>query len=313
MKDILYADLHCDTLTACLESGQNLLEFDGQVNLKKLKMSGCAAQCFAIFTDGDGSDKKFVAALNYFKRSLKIYGKLIRPARNAEEVRAAVKEGKIAAILTVENLSFMQDKLNIPWLKKQGVCMASLVWNNKNSLAYPNLKTLGGAPCPYIREKRALTDRGREAVYSLNKNKIIIDISHLSDGGVDEVIRLSKKPVVASHSAAASIVNVSRNLTDDQIKAIADGGGVVGVNFCPSFVGNQNIAGAVQNILHVFDVGGEDAACLGSDFDGMSRKGQMKDCTLVPAIFKRLAAQGLTPRLIEKIAIKNFLQVLEEF
>jgi membrane dipeptidase len=150
---------------------------------------------------------------------------------------------------------------------------------------------------------------GRQAIYQLNKNKIIIDVSHLSDGGVKDVLKLSSSPIVASHSAAAGVVNVSRNLTDEQIKAISDGGGVVGVNFCPTFVGASNMDGAVQNVLRLIDVGGEDVVAIGSDFDGMRRVGRVKDCTAIMLFFKKLAAKGVPPRVIEKVAIKNFLRL----
>ncbi len=154
---------------------------------------------------------------------------------------------------------------------------------------------------------------GRAAVEELDRLKIIIDISHLSDGGADEILRGRKIPIVASHSNACAVCGVSRNLTDGQIKAVADCGGVIGINFCADFLGEEDAFSAVmRNIKHIIKVGGEDSVAIGSDFDGIPTTENLEDCTRMPALFEFLERSALSPRVIEKFAYKNFLRVFKE-
>jgi membrane dipeptidase len=109
------------------------------------------------------------------------------------------------------------------------------VWNNPNALAYPNVSPQNTTS----REGKGLTNLGKQMVEALQQSKIIIDVSHLSDGGVKDILAISRAPIVASHSNCNKVCKHSRNLTDSQIKAIANCGGVVGVNFCPKFISNN--------------------------------------------------------------------------
>jgi membrane dipeptidase len=241
MKNFLYADMHCDTLTACLKSGENLLDFNGQINLQKLAFAHCGAQCFAIFTQGQGAQSQFFAALGFYFSSLQKYKNYLVPVQTFSDIQRAEKEGKIASILTVENLGFAGGDVGIvPKLKAYGVKMASLVWNVPNQFGYPNFFSEVGASNFLKRCGKGLTPSGKEMVENLQQNNIIVDVSHLSDGGVDDVLAAAKKPIIASHSNCCKVQPHSRNLSDAQIKKIADVGGVIGVNFCPKFVVNTS-------------------------------------------------------------------------
>ena len=236
MQKIIYADLHCDSITKCCACGGDMLDFSGQVNIRKLTASGCGAQCFALFTDGENAEEDFKKFLAFYGAQIEKHPRL-QPVLRRGDVERAVENGKIGAVLTVENLGFLNGGVSgIAALKAAGVKMASLVWNSANAYAYPNLKFKDGAPDIAARESRGLTAAGRAAVEELNKNGVICDISHLSDGGAEDVFALSELPVVASHSNCAAACNVSRNLTDGQIKKIAESGGLVGLNFCRDFV-----------------------------------------------------------------------------
>ncbi|MDE6586387.1 MAG: dipeptidase [Clostridia bacterium] len=314
MKIINYTDMHCDTVTVCADRVADLRENGFQLDLKRLSSSGCAAQCFAIFTKGETAPKDFERYLAFYKRMLLEHGDLILSVENYGDLVAAQKSNKVGAILTVENLGFIGtdlDRLNA--LEKNGVCMASLVWNYENALARPNLIFENDFPAFEKRVNTGLTDLGREAAERLDKLKIIIDISHLSDGGADELLNGRKIPLVASHSNAQGAYNVSRNLTDGQIKKIADCGGVVGVNFCFDFLGGSGGFESVYNhISHIINVGGEDVAALGSDFDGIPLSPQLEDCTRMQALFEYLSGRGLPFNTIEKLAYKNFFRVFKE-
>ena len=289
-----YIDLHCDSATVCFDRGYSLADGATHVNLKKLNESGCAAQCFAVFTDGENAPDKFEKYLNYFTASVRqnnltlvdCYDKLIFCARSE----------KAGAILTVENLGFTGgDMQKITVLKDKGVLMASLVWNNENCFAGSKLK-----------------DKGREAASLLDSLKIIIDVSHLSDAGTDEILKNRKIPVVASHSNARSVCDVPRNLTDKQIKAVADCGGVIGVNFCKKFLGRGVAFACVKkHIAHIINTGGEGVAAFGGDFDGIPTVRGLEGCEKMPALIGYLA-DAFGARIADKLCFENFARVLKE-
>lgn len=313
MPQIKYADMHCDTVTGCCDAGGQPDGFCGQINLTKLRESGCSAQCFAIFTEGENSSADFKRYAEFYNAKF-ANSPLILPVQRYSDLQKAQNEGRIAAILTVENLGFTGGDLSvIPYLKNSGVHMASLVWNNANCFAYPNLIFEGGKPLFAAREKRGLTAIGKDAVRALNDNKIIVDISHLSDGGAEDVFNISTAPVVASHSNCAAVCGVCRNLTDGQLKKIAESGGVAGLNFCRDFVGGESaLESLCLHLKHMIKVGGEDLPALGSDYDGIPPYDELCGCEKVQNLLEYFARNGISPRVLEKVAYGNFARVFKQ-
>jgi len=308
-----YVDLHCDSVTACCNSGESFARFSGQVNAEKLQSAHCLAQCFAIFTEGEnaaGDYEKFSA----FYFALLKENRSLMPAYCLSDVKKAEQTNKTAAILTVENCGFLNGDISgFSRIAGDGVKMLSLVWNYPNAFAYPNLVWKGNIPDFSAREQRGLTNAGKLAVEELNGRKIIIDVSHLSDGGVDDVLSLSSSPVVASHSNAFSICPVSRNLTDAQLKKIADKGGVAGLNFCKDFIGGEDVFPLLlSHYNHIVKVAGEDAVSLGSDFDGIPRYEKLDDCTFVGSLLRYFGENGVSEKRLKKLAYANFLRVFGE-
>ena len=306
-----YVDLHCDTLTVCCDSGLNLADCDLQTSFEKLKKSGCAAQCFAVFTEGADAAVRFKKYSDFYFQSLKKHK--IKAVLNYGQLLSCAENGETGAVLTVENLGFINELSEIAALAEAGVKMASLVWNYENKFAYPNLVFENGLPQFLKRNKKGLKPLGREAVKLLDENKIIIDISHLSDGGTDEILCGRKIPLVASHSNSSSINRCSRNLTDGHIKKIADCGGVVGVNFCKDFLGEgETFESVFRHIRRIVNVGGEDAVAFGSDFDGIPAPPHLEDCTKMPELSAFLESRGVKGGLAEKLCFKNFARVFKE-
>lgn len=309
-----YIDMHCDSVTRCFPVGGKP-PFAGQVDAEKLSRAGCMAQCFAIFTEGEnaaGDFEKFSAF--YFDFLDK--NRALTPAYCLADIKKAEKAGGTAAILTVENAGFLGGDISgFSRLKDMGVEMLSLVWNTPNLFAFPNFDISAGKSGrgDIGRSGARLTDIGRAAVEELNRLKIIIDISHLSDGGAEDVLALSEAPVAASHSNAFAVCPSPRNLTDAQLKAIADGGGVVGLNFHKPFLGS---GGAFDLILahyrHIVDVAGEDCPAIGSDFDGIPAYEEMKDCTVMPRLIEFFGRSGVKSSALEKLCYGNFLRVFKE-
>lgn len=313
MPKIKYIDMHCDTVTACCDAGGNLRGYRGQINTVKLLQSGCVAQCFAIFTEGEHSSADFKRYAEFYNAQTAENPDIL-PVKSFPDFERAEREGKTAAVLTVENLGFTGGDLSaVPLLKSAGVHMASLVWNTANVYAYPNLVFRDGAPLFEAREKRGLTRLGREAVRALNLSKIIVDVSHLSDGGVEDVLEISSAPVVASHSNCAAVCNVSRNLTDRQLAKIADKGGVVGLNYCRDFVGGESAFESLcRHLKHMINVGGEDLPALGSDFDGIPPYPELGDCGKVQSLLEYFSANGIPARVSDKLAYGNFSRVFRQ-
>ena len=305
-----YIDLHCDSATLALDRGYALTNGNLHVNFEKLKRADCAAQCFAIFTDGENARTSFEKYINFFWESVKKNNLTL--VDSAHRLISPVQSG-IKAILTVENLGFTEGNTDeIKALKDKGVLMASLVWNSENSYAYPNLIFKGGIPDFTKSEKRGLKEKGREAVELLDSLKIIVDVSHLSDGGTDEILKGRKIPLVASHSDAREICPMPRNLTDGQIKKIADCGGVIGVNFCKDFLGEgEPFELVLRHIKHMIKTGGEDVVAFGSDFDGIPTVKGLEGCEKMPALIEYLEGE-LGSKIVEKLCFENFANMLKE-
>ncbi|MDE5722521.1 MAG: membrane dipeptidase [Clostridia bacterium] len=309
-----YIDMHCDTLTASKDKNLPLDGGNLHAGIDKLEKSGCAAQCFAIFTDGESASNDFEKYLSFYGEEMQRLGKRVIPVRQFSDLKRCLDGEGTGVILTVENLGFIGgDVSRLDKLYKCGVRMASPVWNFENALAYPNLKFKDGIPLFSEREARGLKKFGAQVLERLDELGVIADISHLSDGGAEDILKDRKIPVVASHSNAESVCPVCRNLTDGLIEKIAACGGVVGVNFCVDFLGG---GGAMESVLKhirsIINVGGEDVIAFGSDFDGIPQNPYIKDCTSMPELLNYLNMHGLSAVTLEKLAYKNFTRVFKE-
>jgi membrane dipeptidase len=188
-----------------------------------------------------------------------------------------------------------------------GVRLITLTWNFPNEIGFPN--------CQNEYMNKGLTEFGKEVVYEMNKLGMVIDVSHLSDGGFYDVANLSSKPFVASHSNSRSIRSHTRNLTDDMIRTLAEKGGVTGINFCAAFLGSSRdgrIDDMVEHIKHLRNIGGIDVIALGSDFDGIGNDVEIKDSSEMNKLAYELSKQGFNDDEIEKIFFKNALRVIKE-
>ena len=306
-----YADMHCDTLTVAASEDCGLKENGLQADLKRLAAAGCAVQCFAVFTRGD-DPRAFYSYAEYFNAQVRAAGDICTPVLRHSDFERERAEGKVGCVLTAENMGFDSSAQDVRRMYACGVRMASLVWSEENGLAFPNLVFKDSAPDFSAREARGLKERGCEVASALDELGVIIDVSHLSDGGLCDLLRGRKRPLVASHSDCFSLSPVSRNLTDGQIRAIADCGGVVGVNFCLGFLGGDDAAErAFEHIKHIVKVGGGDCAAIGSDFDGMPVQRGMESCADMPKLLGMVKAK-FGSRVAQKIACGNFLRVFKE-
>ena len=324
-----YIDLHCDTLCMAFET-QNRNIFDRpefMVDIKRLKEAKALAQFFAIYMPPKEwihnikpgyTDDQFIDELyGILCDAIAEHPDDIALAKEYKDMKINEKKGKVSAFLTIEdgrsiNGSFEKfDKYY-----DMGVRLVSLTHNYENCFGYPN------SPDSKIMNS-GLKPFGREAVEYMNEKGIIIDVSHLSDGGFWDVMDISKKPIVASHSCARALTPHPRNLTDEMIKAMAEKGGVCGINFCPVFIApdlsanngwieDGKLEDIVRHIMHLYNMGGSEFVAVGTDFDGITGKLDIASPMDMDKLFDALLKQGLSFDHVEKIAYKNAERVIKE-
>jgi membrane dipeptidase len=164
-----------------------------------------------------------------------------------------------------------------------------------------------------------LTELGRALVRQLNARRVMIDLSHLNEQGFWDVAKLSRAPLVCTHSNAHALSASTRNLTDRQLDAIKDSGGVAGLNFHVGFLRedggkdpNTPIARMVDHIEYMAERMGIDHVALGSDFDGATMPAELKDAAGLPRLMQALRARGHTDADLAKLAHGNWVRVLRE-
>ena len=230
--------------------------------------------------------------------------------RTAEEAEGAKAAGKKYAFLAVEGMDAIGDDLNgIDRYAGLGVRLGMLTWNGENLLA------TGAGGDPYS----GLTDLGRRAVRRMGERNILMDVSHLNDGGFWDVMRSAEGAVVASHSNCRALCDVRRNLTDDQLRAIRDSGGVVGLNVHHAFVHadreKQTAEMLARHAAHMAEVMGVEHVACGFDFCeyfGPGNEGAegLENCSQIKNLFYWLEKLGMNEKEREMVARENFLRIL---
>lgn len=322
-------DMHCDTISALYWKRKNGCEEHLSANslsidLHKMRSGGYCLQDFAVFVNMELVADPLETALemiNLYWQELGMCGKGLAPALSWADICKNREQGKISALLTMEEGGILKgDLANLERLYRLGVRMIGLSWNYPNELGAPNLQWDSyGTPLFTSRSGEGLTEFGLEVLWEAQRLGMIVDVSHLSDGGFWDVVHHMRQPFVASHSNAQAVCGVCRNLTDEMIRALADKGGVMGVNFCEDFLcaGDERQPGmlldaVVRHIRHIINVGGEDCCGLGSDFDGIESGQDLQTAADVEKLIRRLEQEGSSPRQIDKICRENVLRVYRE-
>ena len=306
-----YIDLHCDTAYRMINENLHLDKSICKVNIENLKKGGALAQIFAFFLDlkeVEDPFNGFMDMYNNFILETERNKDSIKIVRNIEELKECEREEKLAAILSIEEGEVLKGNLeNIKRVYDLGIRIITLTWNYENSLGYPNYN--------FKYKDKGLKEKGIEMVKEMEKVGIIPDASHLSDGGFYDLVKICKKPFIATHSNSREIMNHPRNLTDDMIKLLSNKGGVMGLNFCSSFVGENevtSISDLVKHAKHIRNIGGIDVLALGSDFDGIENEVEIKDTSEMNKLYYALNKEGFSEDDIEKIFYKNIIRVLKE-
>ena len=232
--------------------------------------------------------------------------------RTAEEARKAKAEGKIYGFVTVEGMAAIGKDLSKidTYYADFGARMAMLTWNEKNDLA---------CGCRGGEQTEGLTDLGKEAIRIMEDRKILVDVSHLNDGGFWDIIKMANKPVIATHSNCRSMCNHVRNLTDDMMRAIKETGGVVGLNCYHNFISadpaKQNGAYLAQHAAHMAEIMGVEHVVCGFDFcEFLGRDPHLleglEDASHLPAFVDELRKVGFSEAEVKMIGHENMLRLL---
>ena len=309
-----FIDLHCDTLMRLYDlenqpggTSETLWHNCGQIDLTRLCQSGYAAQFFACFLWFEGKPVKgsfyedALAMADLLHTALLQHTDLAAFAGSYQDYLENQKNGRLSAFLTVEEGGILDGDLSrLDQLYEKGVRLITLTWNCENCLGYPNFQ--------FQFQNNGLKAFGVEALRRMDELGIIADVSHLSDGGFWDVVRYGKRPFLASHSNARSVMYHARNLTDEMIKAIAEKGGVIGLNFGGDFLqenGKSTVEALVRHARHLLSVGGPEILAIGTDFDGVEDRLEISDCSKMPDFAQALEKNGFSVSEIEGICFRN--------
>ena len=308
-------DLHCDTVTELmgpdLKGDISLRSNQLHIDLQRGRKLGGYAQCFAFWSTLDMPLPKGVKVEDLFWREVSLLqdaidknSDLIRQARSGDDVRRNLEDGLISAIFTIEgpaNIGFDPSKLEK--LHNLGFRMSTLGWNELNCLT-GSQRTGGG-----------LTKRGREYVKECQRLGILVDVSHISDEAFWQIMDMTEKPIVASHSNSRTLCDVPRNLTDEMFKAICATNGVAGFNMCPPFVGDMaDLDSCCDHILHFLELDPDGThVALGGDLDGITETPDgFAGVQDYPKLAQRLLSRGIDEQMVRNIFWNNALGVMDK-
>lgn len=301
-------DSHCDTALKII-NGKGINDMYNQFTLNNSLTYDKYIQLFAMYIEPEyvvnGEYDLCLRLIESLKNEIEKNKEYINIITNKNEFEKYfnLKESKLGIILTVEDGVCLEGKIeNLQNLYDNGIRVIGLTWNNDNQIA---------SGCNSINDI-GLTLFGTEVVKKMNELGMIIDVSHLSEKSFYDVIKMTKKPVIASHSCSKYLCDHKRNLTDEQIKLIADMGGVIGVNFYKDFLSNDrnkaDISCVVEHIKHIYKIGGKECICIGSDYDGMNdllvAKGLENNLKLKKLV-ELLKKERFTDEDVDRIMWKN--------
>jgi membrane dipeptidase len=340
---VLVFDGHNDTLLKlerAARDGKGLDFANGatslDIDLPRARAAGLGGGFFAMFTPAtkSGAPAKFdredhrryapvarEAALDFtlamFARMRRLAAELaddVALCGSAAEIDAAMGQGRLAVLPHIEGAECIDTGLDtLEVLYAAGLRSLGLVWSRPNAFAHGAPIYLGESYDP----EAGLTDAGRALVRECEALGVMIDLSHLNEGGFWDVAKIATKPLVATHSNAHALSPCPRNLTDDQLKAVAESGGVVGLNFNVGFLRadcaddpDTPLETMLRHLDHLIAHLGEEGVALGSDYDGCTLPLEIGDVTGLPRLVAAMRQAGYGEGLIDRICRRNWLDLL---
>jgi membrane dipeptidase len=313
-------DLHADTAKLMDKLGYDLaarhertmprrINVFGHVDLPRLRDGGVAGQFFSFWTSPypeRGCTRSVHRQLDTLDTAMQKHPDELVWVRTGAEVRAAKAAGALAALGGIEGAQALEGRLDeIERFARRGVRYLGLLHFSANALGRPARGRGENAD-------EGLTALGHEAVRECERCGVIVDLAHINRKGFFDALAAATLPAMVSHTGVTGVHPHWRNVDDEQLRAVAQNGGCVGIIFARRFLGSASIEAVVEHLLHVMNVAGEDAPALGSDFDGFVVPPEgLEDVAALPNLTVALSRRAIVPRVIEKILGGNVLRVLD--
>ncbi|HEU4731184.1 MAG TPA: membrane dipeptidase [Kofleriaceae bacterium] len=313
-------DLHADTAKLMDKLGYDLVarherpmprmaNVFGHVDVPRMRDGGVAGQFFSFWTapyPERGCARSVTDQLDAIDLAIARHPAELAWTRTGADVRAAKAAGRIAALGGIEGGQALEGKLEpIAAFAERGVRYLGLLHFSANAIGRP---ARGRGADPSV----GLTGFGRDVIRECERTGVIVDLAHINRRGYFEALELATLPPMVSHTGVLGVHQHWRNIDDEQLRAIADKGGCVGVIFSRRYLGSASIDAVVDHLLHIIDVAGDDLPALGSDFDGFVVPPEgLEDIAALPNLTVALSRRGVAPRVLEKILGGNVLRVLD--
>lgn len=311
----IIVDGHCDTLQRAFDENLSIFNTKFDFNMTNAEFVKPYIQFLASFinTKYDIGNTAYVRVNEMLDKFYKEYngnknaGILLIDKKS--DLKKVENEGRIGILLTIENGAALSGNLlNLKKLYNRKIKVMSLTWNDDNFLACGT----------FTKNDTGLTTKGRECIKLMNNLGMIVDVSHISRKSFFDIINITDKSVIATHSCVNSLCENKRNLTDEQIKLIAKCKGMIGVCFYKEFLSNNKyvtIDNVVDHIEYISNLVGSEFVGIGSDFDGMENEDKPQDLKSVLDIKKfekKLEKRGFRPKEINNIMGGNYIRILNE-
>lgn len=257
-------DTHVDTITTLIDRNQNLLSNTSHVSLEKLNQYDKKGIYFAIWLSEKRRKnplKETLKAIDFYYDEIDANKSLISHTNNYSDFITTFNEGRVASLLGIEGGESLQGDIeNLFLLYNKGIRLLTLTWNNDNELG-----------CGALGSEKGLSPFGKEIVNLTNELNIVIDVSHLNKKGFYDVINLTQKPILASHSNCYTIRNSKRNLFDEQLQELKNISSYVSFTLHTPFICDKELCTITDLLFHIdylINYLGEDFVSIGTDFDG---------------------------------------------
>ncbi len=288
----------------------------GQIDIPRIMEGGVNCMLFAMYVSPQYTSRllRLIQMLDAFQAEVEKNRETITVATGYKEITKTVKDGKIAAVITVEGGEPLEGRIeSLRTIYRLGARSLTLTHFPRNELGDGSGADSGSH----------LTDFGQEVIEEMNRLGMIVDISHLNETGFWDVIELTKDPILATHSNCKALCSHHRNLTDDQIKALAENGGVMNLSFCGGFIKNGvgfdpeavkkvTIEDWLDHLDHAVELVGTSHVGIGSDLDGGCGFPDLNDVTRFPLLTEGMISRGYSDEDIEKVLGVNDLRVFKK-
>lgn len=303
-------DLHCDTLSRITEKGEGLWQNSGQWDVWRARVSGMAMQILALFVDPAKSEdmwKELGRQMDVLHRQLEEENLQSTTVlvKNAEDMEPCLKDYRLGLLLHLEGGDAIGKRLErLESLREAGLRSLGLTWNWRNLLGDGAMEPMDGG----------LTAYGREFIREMNERHILLDLTHASEKTFAQALETTQRTAYVSHANAAKLCRHPRNLKDEQIKAVAQQGGIIGLTYYREFLTQEKVCTMdmlIDHMVYIAELVGCEALALGSDFDGAEDM-VVQDITATAYLNRAMEKRGFYPAEIEQILGGNALRFLKE-